>query len=196
MIIFDIETIPNQIDSRQWREFKEKKNIDRDDDAALYPAFGKICCICAYRDTDKQRLKIASTVESDLLEQFAEFSSRETILAGQNIKGFDIPFIAIRAIANNMRVPSIVNCAGKKPWEIPHIDTMELMKFGGNQHISLDAACLIFQIDSPKEGDVNALSVWKAYQAGNLDQIIDYCSADVRATMQIISALRLHGVLK
>jgi uncharacterized protein YprB with RNaseH-like and TPR domain len=41
-----------------------------------------------------------------------------------NAKEFDIPFIARRMIINQVPIPNKLNLFGKKPWEIPHLDTL------------------------------------------------------------------------
>jgi len=63
-------------------------------------------------------------------------------LYGHNAKEFDIPYIARRMIINQMAIPSKLNLFGKKPWEIPHLDTLELWKFGDYKHFtSLKLMC-------------------------------------------------------
>lgn len=85
-------------------------------------------------------------------------------------------------IANDVALPPSLNMAGKKPWEIPHVDTMELLKFGGGQAMTLDAACFMFGIASPKEGSLCASGVRDAFTKGNFEEIAVYCCEDVRAT--------------
>lgn len=197
MLIFDIETIPNElaITSRQWQEHKTKKGIESDQDAALHPAFGQVVCVCMYREESKAKFKLCTDDEKDLLGKVQFFMQNE-LLAGHFIKGFDIPFLACRYMAHGMEIPKALNCAGKKPWEIPHIDTVEVLKFGGNNHISLDAACLMLGIDSPKEGAVSAMGVRDAFREGRFDDIMNYCSADVQATIKLINVLRRMGAIK
>jgi uncharacterized protein YprB with RNaseH-like and TPR domain len=57
------------------------------------------------------------------------FQSTTTYFCGHNAKEFDIPFLARRMI-NQIALPDKLNLFGKKPWEIPHLDTLELWKFG------------------------------------------------------------------
>lgn len=201
MIIFDIETIPDEekIASRQWKEFKEKKKIESDQDAALYPAFGRVVCICAFDQTDGRKLKEAGEDELTIIERFVNFvdqSKGPKVLCGHYIKGFDIPFICVRILANRWIIPSWLNSAGKKPWEILHIDTAEILKIGGMNSISLDATCLMLGIESPKEGEVNALTVWAAYKAKDFSKIINYCCSDMRASIQLDGALSFSKVIK
>jgi predicted PolB exonuclease-like 3'-5' exonuclease len=197
MLVFDIETIPNEerIKSRQWAEFKEKKQIKDDQDSALYPAFGQVVCICAWDQLNNRKFKKCVEDERDLLLSFNDFMSKDEILAGQFIKGFDIPFLASRYIANELSLPDPFRVANKKPWEIVHIDTAELLKFGGFSSPSLDAICLMFGIQSPKEGSVNALGVRQAFKEKRFTDIEKYCSMDVMQTNEVIRILQKYGAM-
>lgn len=84
---------------------------------------------------------------------FSDFlGKRDRVLCGHNIKSFDIPILACRYLAHGMVLPPALRVLGKKPWEIQHVDTCELLRFGGGARISLDAACLMLGIESPKDG--------------------------------------------
>lgn len=185
MIVFDLETVPDQdtIQTRQWAEYKAKKNIVNDQDAALHPVFGRIVCACAFSTESNDTLSICGPDEKDILEKVSTlfFKQERERLAGHNIKGFDIPFLCHKLLKHKMAFPKQLKVAGKKPWQIEHIDTVELMQFGSGPYISLDQMCLHLEVDSPKEGEVNALGVWDAFKAGQYDLIAQYCKADVRA---------------
>ena len=80
----------------------------------------------------------------------------------------------------------MLNVSGKKPWEIKHLDTMELWKFGDfKNYTSLDLLTYIFKISTPKD-DMDGSQVAKVfYQDKDLDRIIHYCEKDVVATIQL-----------
>lgn len=186
MIAFDLETVPDEamIKTRQWAEYKEKKGIVDDQAAALHPVFGRVVCACGVRTAgDFPSVSICSPNEKEIVENFAFFLStfQTDNLGGHNIKGFDIPFLCCKLLQYGIPFPSQLRVAGKKPWEINHVDTIELMQFGKGPYISLDQMCLLLGVGSPKEGEVNALGVWDAFNAGQYDQIATYCKADVRA---------------
>lgn len=191
MIALDIETVPNEtaIKSRQWAEYKEKKEIKDDQHAALLPAFGQVVCVCAYSLETKRKLSICTDDELTVLSRTSTFlldHENDDVLGGHNIKGFDNPFLANRMLAHKMRVPSQMRTLGKKPWEIKHVDTMDIFKFGNGTPMSLDAVCLLLGIPSPKEGEVNALSVWDAFKQKNFAQIETYCGkGDVSTWLKI-----------
>ena len=113
------------------------------------------------------------------------------MLCAHNGKEFDIPFLARRFLINGMTLPHLLNVAGKKPWEIKQIDTMELWKFGDFKHYtSLDLLTHIFKIPTPKD-DIDGSQVAKVYYEDNdLDRIIKYCEKDVVATIQLLRKYR------
>lgn len=196
MIVFDIETVPNEtaIQSDSWKTFKEKHADATDHSAGLHPAFGQVACICAWDRAENKKLKICIDNEERVLNEFSIFvGDKMQTLVGHNIKGFDIPFLANRFIANAMQVPRCLKVAGLKPWEVPHKDTMELLKFGGGRPLSLDAACHMMGIKSPKQ-EIDGSNVWDQFKVKSFDKILEYCSGDVAATWsvyQTISALAL-----
>ena len=109
--------------------------------AGIYAEFGKIICIsCGFiqgsGDQKKMMLKsFAGDNEKILLHEFAEMLKKwsaheQRYLCGHNGKEFDFPYLCRRMIINNIPIPAILNIAGKKPWEVNHLDTMELWKFG------------------------------------------------------------------
>ena len=186
MIVFDLETVPDEemIKTRQWAEYKQKKGIADDQEAALHPVFGRIVCACAIVVKEGwPSISICSPNEKELVENFSFFVLKnfDNCLAGHNIKGFDIPFFCHKMLKYGLPFPAQFQVTGKKPWEINHIDTVEIMQFGKGPYISLDQMCLSLGVESPKEGDVNALGVWDAFNAGQYEQIKTYCKADVKA---------------
>lgn len=200
MIAFDIETVPDEIaiKSHAWESFKEKHECE-DDSASLHPAFCQIVSIAAYNTETKDSIASASNSEKDLLEMLCNLIGKNptthVILGGHNIKAFDIPVCAIRMMKYGIKIPECMNLSGKKPWEVPHIDTMEIMKFGAGRHISLDAMCLILNVQSPKDGTVKGNSVWDAYKEGRLDEICAYNKKDINAWLKCYNRLKQDGIV-
>ena len=87
---------------------------------------------------------------------------------------------------NGLKLPFLLNIAGKKPWEIKHIDTMEQWKFGDyKNYTSLDLLTYVFDIPTPKD-DIDGSMVAKVYyEDQNLERIVSYCEKDVVATIQL-----------
>jgi uncharacterized protein YprB with RNaseH-like and TPR domain len=74
------------------------------------------------------------------------FNQPQHILC-HNAKEFDIPFLARRMIINQIALPDKLNLFG----EIPHLDTLELWKFGDYKHYtSLKLMCKVLGIPSQR----------------------------------------------
>jgi len=126
-----------------------------------------------------------------LLEGY--FRDAKYVLCGHNAKEFDFPFIARRMIINGYSLPNHLQLFGKKPWEVPHIDTLEMWKFGDYKHYtSLKLLCHVLQLPSPK-GDITGSDVARVYyQEKDLIRIVKYCEQDVLALARVF--LKLEGL--
>ncbi len=100
-------------------------------------------------------------------------------------------------VINGIALPYKLDLFGKKPWEVPHIDTMELWKFGDYKHYtSLKLMANILDIPSPKE-DIDGSMVRQVYyEDQDLERIVDYCEMDVVTVAQIFLRLRNDPLLK
>lgn len=176
-----------------------------EDKAGIYSEFAKIVCISIgniYNDGTmwKVRLKsLSGHEESEILRNFSEIIEKMTAtykdirFCGHNIKEFDIPFICRRFVINNIPLPLPLQLSGKKPWEIHHIDTMEMWKFGDNKNFtSLSLLAQVLGIPSPKS-DIDGSQVSNVYwQDGDIKRISRYCMQDVFTTAKVF--LRLKGI--
>ena len=208
MIFFDIETVPAygsfdkvpKVFQKLWEYKVRKREEDPKDiypEAGLYPEFGKIVCISAgFIHKGDLRVKSFTGKEVDLLNGFAATVRGDTALCGHNIKGFDIPYVAKRMMINNISIPSCFDMRGKKPWEIPHYDTMEVWKFGGYEHTSLDLLTNILGIKSPKD-DIKGSDVYKVfYKDNDIKRIAEYCEKDVLAVANVYQRLNGYDLIK
>ena len=212
ILFFDIETVPLTYEfkdleeraqglwDRKTRFLQERDNLSPDElyeKAGIYAEFGKVVCISMGFVLQKEgetqiRVKsIANENEKILLQEYIDllnsyYNSPDFLFCAHNGKEFDIPFLCRRILINGLKLPFILNVAGKKPWEIKHLDTMELWKFGDfKNYTSLDLLTYIFNIPTPKD-DMEGSQVAKVfYEEKNLDRIIHYCEKDVIATIQL-----------
>jgi DNA polymerase elongation subunit (family B) len=164
-------------------------------DAAIFAEFGKVVCISAgyiYNKKGKEHLKLKSFYNDDesiLLNDFssllASWNKLDRTLCGHNIKEFDIPYIARRMLINGIPLPDMLNIAGKKPWEVQFLDTLELWKFGDYKNFtSLNLLTAVFDIPTPKD-DIDGSMVGSVYyETGDLKRIASFCEKDVIATTQ------------
>jgi 3'-5' exonuclease len=162
--------------------------------SGIYAEFGKIICISVgYIRIKEFRLKsFYGEDEFELLREFAEmlekhYSSKDSLLCAHNGKEFDYPYIARRMLINGIRLPGIINLAGKKPWEVAHLDTLELWKFGDYKSFtSLELLAAVFGVPTPKD-DIDGSQVADVYyKEKNLQRIVEYCQRDTLTVAQLL----------
>jgi len=205
LLLLDVETVPQvanyeQLDDR-WKALWTKKSQYLGDGsqepdelyerAGIYAEFGKIVCISVgilVANGDHYRLRLKSFYGDDekaLLSDFADllhssFSSPQKALCAHNGKEFDFPFLARRMLINRISLPYILDTAGKKPWEVNHIDTMHLWKFGDfKSYTSLDLLAALFNIPTPKDDIDGSMVASVYYEEKDLERIKTYCEKDV-----------------
>jgi predicted PolB exonuclease-like 3'-5' exonuclease len=176
------------------------------DKGGIHAEFGKVVCIsCGYLRFDEQGLptelrmkSFAGDNEKELLEDFGQTLNQFTKKPGRRIcahngKEFDFPYLGRRYLIQQLEVPYALQVQGKKPWETPFLDTMELWKFGDyKSYTSLDLLTAIFDIPSSKD-DMDGSQVSEYYwHRKALDEIKTYCEKDVKATAQVL--LRMCGM--
>ena len=220
ILFLDIETVPEQrhfglLDEETQHLFELKTQYQRKegqepnefyDRAGIWAEFGKIVCLSAGFFTfkgDIRHFRVTSFFgdEVQILKDFSNllnnhFSQPQHVLCGHNAKEFDFPFIARRMIINGVAIPPKLNLFGKKPWEVPHLDTMELWKFGDfKSFTSLKLLTKVLGIPSPK-GDIDGSRVGEVYYIEkDIDRIVIYCEKDVVAVAQILLKMRREALL-
>ena len=167
--------------------------------AGLHAEFGRIICISLGRfenGINDEHLKIhslASHDEKEILTQFASVLNKYPAfkLCAHNGKGFDFPFLGRRFLLNHLQLPTQLNILGKKPWEVPHLDTMELWAFGSRQStIKLTLLCAAFGLPCPKD-DIDGSMVRSVYyEANDLPRIVKYCEKDVVSLAKVFKKIR------
>ncbi len=219
VLFLDIETVPllpnyDELNERQKKLWDKKANQiitnEEDDSKSIYPRagiyseFGKIICISvAFFYKNELRVKsFYGDDENKLLLEFKElldkyFSQSNHLLCGHNAKEFDFPYIARRMLINRIKLPTILDIAGLKPWEVNHLDTMQLWKFGDYKHYtSLDLLTSIFDIPTPKD-DISGADVWKVYwQDKDLERIKIYCEKDTITVVRLFQAFKGEDWIK
>ncbi|NMC37239.1 MAG: 3'-5' exonuclease [Bacteroidales bacterium] len=211
VLFIDIETVPSarsydDLDpsiryhwEKKSKQFRTEEQLPGEvyERAGIFAEFGRIICISTgfisernpfsfriksfYGDDEKEIL----TGFSELIRKFSR--NREMLLCAHNGKEFDYPYIARRMIINRIVVPEILDNAGKKPWEIKLLDTLDLWKFGDyKSYTSLDLLTSILGISSPKD-DIDGSQVAGIYwDEHDLDRIAGYCEKDVVAVARVL----------
>ena len=208
VLFLDIETVPQHANYKDVPERlknlwnKKAGFLARNEEspeelygrAGIYAEFGKIVCISVgFIHSGEIRLKsFYGHNEKELLQGFSElltgfFGRNDQLLSAHNGKEFDFPYIARRLLINGLPLPHLLDIAGKKPWEIQHLDTMELWKFGDfKNYTSLNLLTAVFDIPTPKD-DIDGSMVYSVYYEENdLQRIMEYCQKDVVALIQLM----------
>ncbi|MCU0455051.1 MAG: 3'-5' exonuclease [Bacteroidales bacterium] len=212
VLFLDIETVP-QVSSAENLDEKTLTLLDRKsrffrtpeqkaeevwERAGIYAEFGKIICISVgfVRERNPYSFRIKSFFGDDeklLLTDFsgmlAKFCSgrKEALLCAHNGREFDFPFIARRMVINGMVIPDILDNAGKKPWEVKMLDTMELWKFGDYKSFtSLELLTHILGIPSPKDDIDGSMVAGIYYVEKDMPRVVRYCEKDVLAIARIL----------
>ncbi len=216
ILFLDIETVPetenfSDLDKTKQELWDAKSRYQRKEEfsaeefydrAGIWAEFGKIICISVgyfKMEGDIRTFRVTSFYgdEIKILKDFknlliSHFSGNKHLLCAHNGKEFDFPYIARRMIIHNIELPYKLNLFGKKPWEVPHLDTLELWKFGDYKtYTSLKLLTNVLGIPSPKD-DIDGSEVYRVYyKEKEIDRIIVYCEKDTIAVAQIF--LRLRG---
>jgi len=212
VLFLDIETVPGspsyetldpvlktlwEKKSKQFRT-SEQAATDVYERAGIYSEFGKIICISVgvIKDKNPYSFRLKSFYGDDekvLLSEFSDMlykfcrTNKEALLCAHNGKEFDYPYIARRMIINGLIIPEILDNAGKKPWEIKLLDTMDLWKFGDyKNYTSLDLLTSILGIPSPKDDIDGSMVAGIYYGEKDLNRIVKYCEKDVLAIGQVL----------
>ena len=223
ILFLDIETVPikesfEDLDStlqKLWKDKTRWKVADKitfsqhyNMKAGLMAEFAKIICISVgYLFTDKKnvRFRIKSFYGNDekkIISSFnellnSEFNKKEHQLCAHNGKEFDFPFIAKRTLVNRLKLPKILDIAGKKPWEINHLDTMDLWRFGDyKNYTSLKLLAKTFNIPTQQD-DIDGSQIARIYyQKKDLKRIKIYCQNDTLTVAQLFLSYKGDELIK
>ena len=221
VLFLDIETVPlyanfYELDDTSKLLWDQKTKYQRKDEfspeefydrAGIWAEFGKIICISVgyfvfKGDNRNFRITTFHGEEDSILKEFkilleTHYNKSYHLLCAHNGKEFDFPYIARRMIIHKIDIPFKLNLFGKKPWEVPHLDTLELWKFGDYKtYTSLKLMTHVLGIPSPKN-DIDGSEVCNVYyKEKDIDRIIRYCEKDTIAVAQIILRLRNEELLE
>ena len=190
----------------EWIAPKEATPGEKYERAGIYAEFGRIVCISVgyFSGMTPPVLRIKSFSghqEAAILKEFADlvgkyFSQEQSCLCAHNWKEFDFPYISRRMVINQIPLPEKLNLHGMKKWEVMHLDTMELWRFGDYKNFtSLELLAEILNIPSPK-GDITGKDVGRTYwEENDLERIVNYCQKDVITIAQIMRRYRYEPLI-
>lgn len=210
ILFLDIETAPlvyryQELDAHfrklwdlKYQYYRDSTPEEQYSKAGIFAEFAKVICICVgYFNGSEFRLRsFYGHDEAALLLEFREMLDRHFCepthrLCAHNGKEFDFPFLCRRFLINGISLPQILKIQGKKPWEIPHLDTMELWKFGDyKNYTSLNLLAAVFNIQTPKD-DIDGSQVARVYhEEKDLERIKSYCQKDVVTVARLYQRMR------
>lgn len=216
ILFLDIETIPvtyeyksldpitKDLWDKKWAYNKELSGETQYTKAGIFAEFAKVLVIgVGYYNDNKFRVKtIAGANEVELLKQLSlllekHFNTPQHLLCAHNGKEFDFPFLCRRFLINNLPLPKLLQLQGLKPWDVKHIDTMDLWKFGDVKNFSsLNLLAHVLGIPSPKD-DIDGSQVAKTfYEDNDLEKIETYCKKDVITLARVYNRFAGLGDLK
>jgi 3'-5' exonuclease len=224
ILFLDIETVPQHSDynslSKDWKELWDIKagylirNKETETPESIYPRagiyaeFGKIICIgCGFitGEGDQKKINLKSFYgdnEKILLAEFCDMLTKwsakeQKWLCAHNGKEFDFPYLCRRLVINEIPIPPILNVSGKKPWEVNHLDTLELWKFGDfKSYTSLNLLAHSLGVPTSKD-DIDGSMVWAVYwNDKDLQRIVTYCQKDVVTLAQIFLRMNNEPLIK
>jgi hypothetical protein len=222
-LFIDIETVAqsasfDDVNERLQKHWERKASFLKNDNdftaaemyvdrAAIYAEYGKVVCISFggfYEEEGELKLRVSSFYGDDEKQVLSDFvkiiekhrAKNNLLLCAHNGKEFDYPYLCRRIVLNGMTLPSILQISGKKPWNIPHLDTLEMWKFGDYKHFtSLDLLATLFDIPSSKQ-EINGSMVSHTYHVDkDIEKINRYCLADVVVLAQLYLKMNSHDVL-
>ncbi len=220
ILFIDLETVPEYNDWTELSEraqilwekktrFQRKEEISPEEfyyeRAGILSEFGKIICLSCGLVIDDKKIRIKSFYGGDEIKILTGFNellksgyfNSGLLLCAHNGKEFDFPYLARRMMIHQIKIPKILQIQGKKPWEVPHLDTMELWKFGDYKHYtSLDLLAHVFHLPTPK-GEMDGSEVSKVYyQENDIEKIKNYCENDVITLINIFRKMRYEEPLE
>lgn len=215
ILFMDIETVPlvyhyagldeslRELWDWKWAYSKELSPEQQYARAGIYAEFAKIVCIgVGFFNEGKFRLKaIAGDSEAEILQEFSSllnqhFYKKEQVLCAHNGKEFDYPFICRRLIINGMPLPKALQMQGFRPWDVKHLDTLEMWRFGDIKNFtSLNLLAHILNIPSPKDGIDGSMVAKTYYEDRDLGTIKTYCMKDVLTVARVYQRFKGLSVL-
>ena len=223
VLFLDIETVPikynfEQLSPEFQKLWEEKTLWQRKDEftpaefykkkAGVMAEFAKVICISVgylFSEKGENHFRVKSFYgdeEKEVLSDFIlllnkEFNTKSHLLCAHNGKEFDFPFLARRILVNRLKLPKLLDIAGKKPWEVNHLDTMELWRFGDYKHYtSIKLLSALFNIPTPKD-DIDGSQVARVYyEEKDLERIKTYCQKDTLTVAQLLLKYKGQDLIK
>lgn len=211
-ITFDIETIPQrsdlspaqvvELEKRENKYYwnKDREDCDQEDVRKMLmgtnPLLGEIVCIglLGHSDsgasTSKSLFVTDGIREKEMLEEFWEIlgnpKSKGSLFVSFNGLGFDVPWIIKRSMVNGILPTNNEFLNTRRYLKYPHFDVLQVLAdYSPRDYMTLDLACDMLGVETPKDGEIKAENVAQAFKDGQIQEIADYCLKDIEATYKV-----------
>lgn len=210
VLAFDIETVPDteggrrvygldELSDAEVAQIMFTKRREQTDSEFLPPHFHKVVTISAVLRKDEQfkvwSLGTPDSKESELVTRFFDGVARYTpTLVTWNGSGFDLPVLHYRALINGIEAPRYWDVGDDdrdfrwnnylNRFHYRHTDLMDVLSgYQARQYAPLDQVALLLGL--PGKMGQSGANVWEQYQAGEIEQIRNYCETDALNTYLI-----------
>lgn len=171
----------------------------------------EVLCCCTSEDygdgggpTEQQFEAMSGDMtEDEALDVLAAYwrlaAGPQTIWCGHNILGFDLPVLLNRWRHHRIQPPEWFPSYNAGRWYGRVYDTMRRVPCAnGLGYVSLSAVCESYGLPEAKSvawrgQPLTGEFVGEAYEAGDWQTILEYCSADVRAVDELYQVMTMGG---
>ncbi len=174
----DIETTPLEFDNKEIINYLMDKSFPR----FSHPFFGKIIAIGVKMENEEPVIFYGND-EKDILTKFWQFLPENNIgkIITWNGYGFDVPFLNIRSVINEIKKTKTINLNKWRMLEVGsnHIDCMQFFSSTGEfQFIALEIACRLMDIQVPPDR-IRGDGIEKFFRKGEWEPIINKNKEDL-----------------
>jgi DNA polymerase elongation subunit (family B) len=204
-LVIDIETVGQKVEELPDKVTESLyRSIERDDPdpeelerrreelinrLSLDATTGRIICVGVLDTESGEDRAFCHESEKELLEAFWQYFAerRPELIVTFHGKRFDVPYLNLRSAIHGI-APEFPLSA--EPGERHrHFDVREVLEANDrHRRGGLDYFCAVFGIPSPKM-ELDGASVGDAYAEGRIQDIVDYCLEDCRATAALYERL-------
>jgi hypothetical protein len=201
LLFLDIETAPIPAADPLWLEYVHARGVSQDEAEKLRlltpldPMLGRVVCIGVAGIADGDVPEVLTGDEADLLAGLGDaLRGLRITLVGHNVRGFDVPFLAVRArchrmhgLARDLAAATLIDTRDLWP-RVEHYGAPPVPTVRGVNGASLPSICRALGLAHP--GDtITGADVATAWEAGDRASVIDHCRADVERVRDVYRIL-------
>ena len=188
-IVVDIETAPLKIEHEDIKDYLMDKKISKEK-RSLDPNYSKIIAI-GIKLPDEPVKILAGNNEKEMLADFWDIlkNNKTDVIVTHNGYQFDIPFLILRSVINNIEIPININTNRWAMENSNHFDTMMFFSNYGNfTNLNLNILCKMHGIEVSK-GRISGADIEKLYLDGEWEKIKNHCREDTELLDKLFSKL-------